>query len=287
MIQNNLVSPHSTRRLAGTRRAFTLIELLVVIAIIALLAAILFPVFSRARENARRSSCLNNLKQLSLGLLQYTQDYDETFPKGTATGGCSDRGGGWAGGVYPYIRNVQVYACPSDASGVASVNEVARLSYSFNNSIPRPANGYSGSGNTSEFTSPSKTVLLLEIAQSRFNPATDLTTPRSSTLNGLAYFQHKFPNCDGVTSNGRYQTGLYNGLNAGAAAGHFLAPRHFDAANYAFADGHVKYMLKDSVSPGFAAPNSTANQFTAEASSTADNAAGTLNNKHQATFSPI
>ncbi|RYG53119.1 DUF1559 domain-containing protein, partial [bacterium] len=60
-----------------TRKAFTLIELLVVIAIIAILAAILFPVFGRARENARRSSCQSNLKQIGLGIMQYTQDYDE------------------------------------------------------------------------------------------------------------------------------------------------------------------------------------------------------------------
>ena len=62
------------------KSAFTLIELLVVIAIIAILASILFPVFGRARENARRASCQSNLKQMALGLKQYTQDYDEKFP---------------------------------------------------------------------------------------------------------------------------------------------------------------------------------------------------------------
>src|SRR5438093_9492423 len=77
---------HHSDKHRSDRSGFTLIELLVVIAIIAILAAILFPVFGRARENARRSSCQSNLKQLSLGMLQYTQDYDERFPSSSATG---------------------------------------------------------------------------------------------------------------------------------------------------------------------------------------------------------
>jgi len=96
------------------RRAFTLIELLVVIAIIAILAAILFPVFAQAREGARKSSCLSNLNQLGKGVIMYTQDYDETFPMVY---------GGYAGIarsseyllVYPYVKNVDVWRCPSAA----------------------------------------------------------------------------------------------------------------------------------------------------------------------------
>jgi len=75
-------------------KVFTLVELLFVIAIIVILASILFPVFARARENSSRSSCQSNLKQIGLGFLQYTQDYDERFPQGTATG---NTGKGWAG----------------------------------------------------------------------------------------------------------------------------------------------------------------------------------------------
>lgn len=104
---------------------FTLIELLVVISIIALLAAILFPVFSRAREAARRSSCTSNLKQIGLGLLQYTQDYDETYPvdvfgihAGSDTSNeivpLSDADHyRWMDAVHPYIKNEQVFDCPS------------------------------------------------------------------------------------------------------------------------------------------------------------------------------
>jgi prepilin-type N-terminal cleavage/methylation domain-containing protein/prepilin-type processing-associated H-X9-DG protein len=92
------------------RRAFTLIELLVVIAIIAILAAILFPVFARARENARRASCQSNLKQIGLGILQYVQDYDEKFPPATVS---DPNVVGWAGAIQPYVKSEQLFRCPS------------------------------------------------------------------------------------------------------------------------------------------------------------------------------
>ena len=109
------------------KQGFTLIELLVVVAIIAILAAILFPVFGRARENARRSSCQSNLKQIGLGLLQYTQDYDETFPAprfSTNSGGYFESGGFintstgtlnyfWTDAIMPYVKSSQVFVCPS------------------------------------------------------------------------------------------------------------------------------------------------------------------------------
>ena len=95
------------------RSGFTLIELLVVIAIIAILAAILFPVFARARENARRSSCSSNLKQIGLGMLQYTQDYDEKYPL-ARTGGPNFNN--WAGRIAPYVKSKQLFACPSNPS---------------------------------------------------------------------------------------------------------------------------------------------------------------------------
>ncbi len=93
-------------------RGFTLIELLVVIAIIAILAAILFPVFAKAREKARGTSCLNNVKQLGLGVMQYTNDYDETLPSGWKN--TSPYEYSWRWSILPYVKNHQVYQCPSN-----------------------------------------------------------------------------------------------------------------------------------------------------------------------------
>lgn len=98
--------------------AFTLIELLVVIAIIAILAAILFPVFSRARENARRTTCRSNLRQIGMGLLQYTQDYDERLIRSWS--GVNNKASDatqrykWMDSIYPYVKSEQVFDCPSD-----------------------------------------------------------------------------------------------------------------------------------------------------------------------------
>jgi len=95
------------------RGGFTLIELLVVIAIIAILAAILFPVFARAREKARQSSCLSNVKQLMLAVQQYVQDYDERVPSHGNWGAVSLH---WSEQIYPYVKNPGVFGCPSAAS---------------------------------------------------------------------------------------------------------------------------------------------------------------------------
>lgn len=98
-----------------SRSAFTLIELLVVIAIIAILAAILFPVFAQARAKARQTACLSNMKQIGMGINMYVQDYDEVYPVNNWTydlnNYCADQGG-WMQEIQPYIKNTQVYVCP-------------------------------------------------------------------------------------------------------------------------------------------------------------------------------
>ena len=111
------------------KKGFTLIELLVVIAIIAILAAILFPVFARARENARRASCQSNKKQMALGFKQYIQDYDELYP--VATNGTAFTGTTWSNVLQPYLKSQQIFQCPSDAAATGSTFN----SYAYNNRL--------------------------------------------------------------------------------------------------------------------------------------------------------
>jgi prepilin-type N-terminal cleavage/methylation domain-containing protein len=139
------------------RKGFTLIELLVVIAIIAILAAILFPVFARARENARRASCQSNLKQIGLGILQYAQDYDEKFPSPAVCGpitletgqnsgnsACATPAPGnyyhlWMHIIHPYVKSVQVFNCPSQSDtayvGTYTGNYTGNVDYGYNQYI--------------------------------------------------------------------------------------------------------------------------------------------------------
>src|SRR5450759_194666 len=113
------------RRSEMRKNGFTLIELLVVIAIIAILAAILFPVFAQARAKARGAACLSNIKQIALGMTMYAQDYDETFPQwkwdqswnggiGSPGGPTNDATSIWWNAIYPYVKNVQVFNCPDN-----------------------------------------------------------------------------------------------------------------------------------------------------------------------------
>jgi prepilin-type N-terminal cleavage/methylation domain-containing protein/prepilin-type processing-associated H-X9-DG protein len=121
-----------------TRRpAFTLIELLVVIAIIAILAAILFPVFARAREKGRQTTCLSNLKNMGLATLMYAQDYDETLPMGRDQPGfaaSTDVRGFWIGKLQPYVKNLAMFDCPSGSlyNSSSNVLDWSRTEYGAN-----------------------------------------------------------------------------------------------------------------------------------------------------------
>ena len=197
-------------------RGFTLIELLVVIAIIAILAAILFPAFAKARESARRASCSSNLKQIGLALMQYSQEYDERLPGGAENGGNY----AWSYVIQPYVKSTDLFRCPSNTNSGQFMQET-------NNTIPLSyvGNGDGNNGNVndmggltplnnwdpnagggaalSSLVSPSQLILVYE----------------SNTGNNPYPIQWWLSNL---------QDNNYNFTN------------HLGTSNYLFADGHVK-----------------------------------------------
>ena len=229
------------------KSGFTLIELLVVIAIIALLAAILFPVFSRARENARRSSCQSNLKQLSLGVLQYQQDYDERYaPMLNVVGGNLL---GWSQFIQPYVKSTQVFKCPSDsttilpASLATSANPsgfvtVFPTSYSYNNLFTTASHPTYTAISTAIVRNPTETILMTdgtsELGGNADGPANKARQPQEWTELASAHILEPYNSnfCFGASPA------------ASAARGGPLA-RHLEMTNVAFADGHVKAMKID------------------------------------------
>lgn len=220
----------------AVRQGFTLIEILVVIAIIAILAAILFPVFSRAREQARKASCQSNLKQIGLGFAMYTQDYDETFPFASTSGA-------WFLTILPYTQpdgtgskspNTQILQCPT----AGDIGQYSR-GYGFNicgtHSIGTIGNGFgyvAGTGCTpsgsyvklSEVTEPATTIMVTDPASNGY---------KNNGLYALGYLGiHYIP----VLHGG--QVGPFVG---GGGAGIPLSSCE-GGGNYLFADGHVKFI---------------------------------------------
>ena len=225
------------RRSAAQRAsAFTLIELLVVIAIIAILAAILFPVFARARENARRSSCQSNLKQMALGIIQYQQDYDEKFVN-IVTPAALGPAFGWGGGIQPYLKSSQVFHCPS-ASGdksdsVSSENYsdygMNRLLNTVTGSLTIPAGGLP----IAAVRFPSQTVMLVDVrtgtARNNLNGCNNGWDSNSLIGGGIA------TGCDPTAVLAKSQALLPE------SSGGTEARRHLEGQNFAFVDGHVKW----------------------------------------------
>jgi prepilin-type N-terminal cleavage/methylation domain-containing protein/prepilin-type processing-associated H-X9-DG protein len=244
---------------------FTLIELLVVIAIIAILAAILFPVFAAAREKARQTSCASNLKQLGLALTQYVQDYDEMAPfdQQAAWGGLDSVGAGWAVPTYAYVKSKGVFTCPDD-SNYATGNNV-EFSYIYNMNIlikPKAGNHAEDGigGAMTKLVAPALTVQLFEgalpgcqsdpsatsssgdcstyaLAGGGINNATDIGNPYGKRL---------------YISTGQFSKRT---LAVGSSSANGLDPlfptgRHSGAANYLLCDGHVKWLNASQVSAG-------------------------------------
>ena len=170
----------------SAKPGFTLIELLVVIAIIAILAAILFPAFARARENARRASCQSNVKQIMLGIFQYTQDYDEKYiPMYN-----SDPAVYWPRKVEPYLKSTQLFNCPSN-SGVAYSNiDNYFPHYGLNTQLFELGGGTLGRSLAS-IEQPTSTVMLADsLNNPRVNPEGFVSQPLYDTSENMVQYRH-------------------------------------------------------------------------------------------------
>jgi prepilin-type N-terminal cleavage/methylation domain-containing protein/prepilin-type processing-associated H-X9-DG protein len=204
------------------RNGFTLIELLVVIAIIAILAAILFPVFAQAREKARQSSCASNLRQLGVAEMMYLQDYDQRYSPSWGDG--LVRGTGFSQILMPYVKNEQVYVCPSDA--VKRDNPtLGKRSYTMNADHVSPDNrglsrAYTERGKgppiggfaEAEVEQPANTIMFCD----RWAPGNQLY---SVNYSGSATECHLRP-----------------------SKGHFGLNNHLGGSNFCMADGHTRWL---------------------------------------------
>lgn len=238
-IAKKLDVPQRTRSVGG----FTLIELLVVIAIIAILAAILFPVFARARENARKISCLSNLKQIGLAFTQYTQDYDEFMVRARYSPAASSS---WMLRLEPYTKNRQIFRCPS-ASDEETFSFESGASYNTLNAAQRaqPLASYSVNNYYQNYP------------QTVFGPNISPSSLPSMHLSGIE-------DPAGTIAMGDGKCGLLNAStcyqiigrtfypndkpptmgSASKTQGSFVA-RHMEGLNFVFVDGHAKWLKMD------------------------------------------
>ena len=237
-------------------KAFTLIELLVVIAIIAILAAILFPVFARARENARRSSCTSNLKQIGLGLIQYSQDYDEKQPLDQfgPDNDISGYGGRykWMDAAYPYIKSEQIFNCPSDSFGTLGGANRKNSEYKYHRGDGSNG-GYdygSYSANVAYYDDPGAsppfghpvgaTIKNASLAQIEA-PTTTVWVTEAAPFYDDDYYTWQI-----AWNNSTQQPTVFRDATGNERLNRVIA-RHLDTANVLWCDGHVKSQRLDSI----------------------------------------
>ena len=272
---------------ARITRGFTLIELLVVIAIIAILAAILFPVFAKAREKARQIACLNNEKQVGLGLLQYVQDNDEMMPymygpTYTSGGGGSSVSGNhtkWMDAVYPYVKSEAVFTCPDVTYPINAGNNILIYPYKYYKNLgtvtPAPAGDGATTGNFYYGSFGYNTMYRNDpAALNRTPPCGGYGAPQISA--GIVTPANTIWVIDGTNYYVGWATvaGQPNPIvNAGASpfptfngnGNELVVGRHTGFTNVIYCDGHVKSMtlgaLASDTSTG-SDGNKTLRQFT-------------------------
>ena len=247
------------------RSGFTLIELLVVIAIIAILAAILFPVFARARENARRSSCQSNLKQIGLGILQYSQDYDEKYPMANShvVAATPQNPGGWADASQPYLKSTQIFQCPSETTSPSSdPDNVGYCDYFYNAMLSW--NGQSGGNqrynvglSQAALESTSLTVMAGDAGANLNGSGTSRTRSNGYDCNGGGDLAQSAPAAPVVGTGFVFQNGYVNG-----------GQRHLEGLNLLFADGHVKWSKSSGINTSTQVYNGAAPFTTSQQSPT-------------------
>ena len=202
-------------------RGFTLIELLVVISIICVLASILFPVFSRARESARRAGCMSNEKQLGLGFMMYAQDYDGRLPVYYRYG--SDPYRWWTDLVIPYIRNRQIFRCPSapEADGYAQPPAAYGATYG---GLHEPTYAFNGGTSVGLYVQTGRSLASIE-QPSRTWMLVESAHPSLFESIGYGYAYIQFSNASTLPEDNTK----------------FWGDAHLGGSNVVYADGHVKW----------------------------------------------
>ncbi len=251
-------------------KGFTLIELLVVIAIIAILAAILFPVFAQAREKARQTSCLSNMKQLGVALNMYAQDYDGALSQTSWEVGSLKSKIHWSYLVQPYVKNLQIFVCPSDPNPVVPKNRICGPADTIGVSLcdeQAPKFSYINSYNVmpahdwippteSSFEKPANTIVLAE----RRNNMNDAAMTVLGQWKGVSPFVATSSTHGTSSGGGQICPGDTYRFTTAAEVNAALAPsnnndspemvrvkfdRHAGGSNYNFFDGHAKWFRLD------------------------------------------